>query len=35
MSFLKISNVIVLFGEKTFTWKFYTINKALLIIELV
>ena len=29
MLFLKISNVDVLFGEKTLTWKFYTTNKAL------
>ena len=30
MSFLKISNANVLFGEKTLMWRIYTINKALL-----
>ena len=29
MPFLKLSNVDVSFGEETFTWKFYTTNKAL------
>ena len=35
MFFLKISNANVLFREKTFIWKFYTTNKALLIIKQV
>ena len=30
MSFLKISNVDMLFGKETLTWKFYTTNEALL-----
>ena len=30
MIFLKISNTDVLFGEKKFMWKFYTIIKALI-----
>ena len=29
MPFLKISNVDMLFGEETLTWKSYTTNKAL------
>ena len=29
MSFLKISNANVAFGEETLTWKLYTTNKAL------
>ena len=29
MLFLKISNANMAFGERTFTWKSYTINKAL------
>ena len=29
ISFLKISNADVSFGERTLTWKTYTINKAL------
>ena len=29
MPFLKISNADVAFGERTLTWKSYTINKAL------
>ena len=29
MSFLKISNANIAFGEKTFTWRSYTTNKAL------
>ena len=29
ISFLKICNADILFGERTFTWKFYTTNKAL------
>ena len=33
--FLKISNVDVLFGEKTLTWRTYTTNKALLTTEQV
>ena len=33
--FLKISNAKMFFGEKTLKWKFYTINKALLIIKQV
>ena len=35
MSFLKLSNANVLFGEKTFTWRFYIINDALFTIEWV
>ena len=35
MFFLKISNADILFGKKIFTWKFYTINKALLITKQV
>ena len=35
MPFLKISNADMAFGEKTHTWKSYTINKALLTIEQV
>ena len=31
MSFLKLSNADVLFGEKTFIWRFFTTSKALLI----
>ena len=27
--FLKFSNVNMLFGKRTFTWKIYTINKTL------
>ena len=33
MPFLKISNADMLFGEKTLTWRTYTINKALPTIE--
>ena len=29
MLFLKISNIDILSGEKTLTWKFYITNKAL------
>ena len=29
MPFLKISNANIAFGERTLTWKSYTINKAL------
>ena len=35
MPFLKISNADVAFGEETFTWKSYTINKVLPIIKQV
>ena len=35
MPLLKISNANVAFGEKTLTWKSYTINKALLTTEQV
>ena len=35
MSCLKISNMVILFGEKTLIWKFYTISKALSTIKQV
>ena len=35
MFFLKISNVDMLFDEKTLIWKYYTTNKALLTIKQV
>ena len=35
MFFLKISNVDILFSEKSLIWKFYTTNKALLTIKQV
>ena len=33
MFFLKLSNIEVLFGEKVYIWKIYTINEALSTIE--
>ena len=35
MSFLKISNAAMAFGEKTLMWKFYTTKKTLLTTERV